>query len=154
MENIENVEIVDEGINAAEYSNKFNGDLEEDNIEAEENIEMEEEKTTKSNNIFMVNHEQYELKYNLKTLKIIEKVIGKSIMGELSRSDGMLSIDDLKVAFSNALYKTEGGRVSAQHGEKIFEAVLQAKGYVYMNMLIIVTIQEDCPFLFQTDTLN
>lgn len=129
-----------------------NIELQEDiEIKEDDNIEMEEETSKKLNNIITINHEQYELKYNLKTLKIIEKVIGKSIMAEMSKSNGMLSIEDLKAAFSNALYKTEGGRVPAEHSEKIFEAVLNAKGYVYVNMLIIVTIQEDCPFLFQLD---
>lgn len=129
-----------------------NIELEEDiEIKEDDNIEMEEETSKKLNNIITINHEQYELKYNLKTLKIIEKVIGKSLMAEMSKSNGMLSIEDLKAAFSNALYKTEGGKVSAEHSEKIFEAMLNAKGYVYVNMLIIVTIQEDCPFLFQVD---
>ena len=69
-----------------------NIELEEDiEIKEDDNIEMEEETSKKLNNIITINHEQYELKYNLKTLKIIEKVIGKSLMAEMSKSNGMLS---------------------------------------------------------------
>lgn len=108
--------------------------------------EIEEEKTE---TIITFNDIQYELKYNLKTLENIEKITRSSVMGEMSNFDGILPLSFLKVCFSHALHKVGGGKISPEHGGKLFEYVLKDKGYYFVNMLVVTKIQDDCPFFFR-----
>ncbi|HFH8632078.1 TPA: hypothetical protein ACGNRF_001388 [Streptococcus agalactiae] len=98
--------------------------------------------------IIKVDEKQYELKYNEKTIENIEAITGKAFMSIIMSDKGMLSLTAMRQYFSNALYAVEGGRVSAEQGSIVFEKVLNAKGFAYVNMLIITTIQRDCPFFF------
>ena len=144
--NEENIEIED-------LENEENIKLEETEYDIEDsiledNIDMDEELEEKQNSIITVNNVGYELKYNLKTIKVIEAITKTSLMGEMRKTEGTLPVDFLSIAFSNALFKLDGGKVSQEHGMKIFEAVLKAKGYMYMTMLVVTKIQEDCPFFF------
>ena len=108
--------------------------------------EIEEEKTE---TIITFNDIQYELKYNLKALESIEKITKSSVMGEMNNFDGILPLSFLKVCFSHALYKVGGGKISPDHGVKLFEYVLKDKGYFFVNMLVVTKIQDDCPFFFR-----
>ncbi|AIF86133.1 TPA: hypothetical protein ACG7LI_001076 [Streptococcus agalactiae] len=98
--------------------------------------------------IIKADEKQYELKYNEKTIENIEAITGKAFMSIIMSDKGMLSLTAMRQYFSNALYAVEGGRVSAEQGSIVFEKVLNAKGFAYVNMLIITTIQRDCPFFF------
>lgn len=98
--------------------------------------------------IITIDEKQYELKYNEKTIENIEAITGKAFMGIVLSDKGMLSLTAMRHYFSNALYAVEGGRVSAEQGSIVFEKVLNTKGFAYVNMLIITTIQRDCPFFF------
>ncbi|QBX17856.1 hypothetical protein [Streptococcus parauberis] len=101
--------------------------------------------------IIIYNGNQYELKYNAKTVETAEAITGKSFMATVVNSKGMLSIGDLRQYFINALYAFEGGRVAPAQGAMIFDELLNTKGFVYLNMLVISTIQRDCPFFFLGD---
>lgn len=101
--------------------------------------------------IIKADEKQYELKYNEKTIENIEAITGKAFMSIIMSDKGMLSLTAMRQYFSNALYAVEGGRVSAEQGSIVFEKVLNAKGFAYVNMLIITTIQRDCPFFFLGD---
>lgn len=98
--------------------------------------------------IIKADEKQYELKYNEKTIENIEAITGKAFMSIIMSDKGMLSLTAMRQYFLNALYAVEGGRVSAEQGSIVFEKVLNAKGFAYVNMLIITTIQRDCPFFF------
>lgn len=95
--------------------------------------------------------ESYELKYNEKTIETIETITGRGFMRTLSESNGLFSLVQLRVYFTNALYKVGGGRVSPDQASEIFYALLKEKGFAYLNMLVIYQIQHDCPFFFQTN---
>lgn len=123
------------------------GNEEVEEYEEVEGIEEIEEEKTET--IITFNDIQYELKYNLKTLESIEKITRSSVMGEMSNFDGILPLSFLKVCFSHALHKVGGGKISPEHGGKLFEYVLKDKGYFFVNMLVVTKIQDDCPFFFR-----
>lgn len=123
-------------------------DLEEKE-EVEDSTLFEEQEEGKASNIIHYAGKSFELKYNMKTLELIERSTKTSIMGAMVSYDGTLPLNLLRVLFSRAIYVLDGGRISPEGGEKIFEALLNEKGYVFVNMLVIVKIQEDCPFFFQ-----
>lgn len=100
------------------------------------------------NEIILIGENQYELKFNEKTIEVVEAITSKSFMSIVSNAKGMLSLGDLRQYFSNALYSVDGGRIPAVQGSNIFDEVLKTKGYVFVNMLVINTIQRDCPFFF------
>lgn len=100
-------------------------------------------------NIITVNDEHYELKFNIQTLKTVERISDKSLMSEINTNNALLGLGYLEVLFSNALYKVDGGKVSPQQAMKIYEALLENKGYVFVNMLVVNQIMEDCGFFFQ-----
>lgn len=102
-------------------------------------------------NIITLNERSYELKFNEKTIETVERLTGSPLMASVAKNNGILSLSELRTYFSNALYTLEGGRVSPQQASDVYDKVLNEKGYPFVNMLIVGTIQRDCPFFFQAD---
>ena len=100
------------------------------------------------NQIITVDEKNYSLKYNEQVIETIEAITGKGFMEILIGKKPVLSLADLKQYISNALYSEEGGKVPQVQGVKVYEALLHSKGYMFLNMLVIETIQRDCPFFF------
>ena len=98
--------------------------------------------------IITVDDKNYELKYNEQVIETIETITGKGFMEILIDKKPVLSLADLKQYIANALYAEDGGKVPQVQGVKIYEALLHSKGYMFLNMLVIETIQRDCPFFF------
>lgn len=98
--------------------------------------------------IITVDEKKYTLKYNEQVIETIEMITGKSFMEILIDKKPVLSLADLKQYISNALYSEEGGKIPQVQGAQIYKALLNSKGYMYLNMLVIETIQRDCPFFF------
>lgn len=101
--------------------------------------------------IFKYGDNAYELKYNEGTIETIETITGEGFMRTVTESNGLFSLVQLRAYFTNALYKVGGGRVSPDQASEIFSNALNAKGFAYLNMLVITQIQHDCPFFFQTN---
>ena len=100
------------------------------------------------NQIITVDEKNYSLKYNEQVIETIEAITGKGFMEILIDKKPVLSLADLKQYISNALYSEEGGKIPQVQGVKVYEALLHSKGYMFLNMLVIETIQRDCPFFF------
>ncbi len=94
------------------------------------------------------NGNRYELKYSENRLEQIEAVVGDSAMALLSRTQGMLKINDLKVFTAYGLKNLDGGYLSLQHGMKIAEQEIR-KGYAALASKVFLQVQTDVPFLFQ-----
>lgn len=98
--------------------------------------------------IITVDEKNYNLKYNESVIETIETITGKGFMEILIDKKPVLALGDLKQYISNALYSEEGGKVPQVQGVKVYEALLHSKGYMFLNMLVIESIQRDCPFFF------
>lgn len=101
--------------------------------------------------IITVDNKNYELKYNEQVIETIETITGQGFMEVLVGGKPVLTLTALKQYISNALYSEEGGKIPQIQGVKIYEALLHSKGYMFLNMLVIETIQRDCPFFFLAD---
>lgn len=102
--------------------------------------------------MFEIEGQSYDLKYNLKRAEIIESVIGKPIMGSMTATKGMLSIQEIKVYFAYGL-KEIGSDVfvPVKKGMEFAEALIESEGYAAVNSVILEALQRDCPFFFQVD---
>ena len=98
--------------------------------------------------IITVDEKNYNLKYNESVIETIETITGKGFMEILIDKKPALALSELKQYIANALYSEEGGKVPQVQGVKIYEALLHTKGYMFLNMLVIKSIQRDCPFFF------
>lgn len=96
------------------------------------------------------NEKQYELKYNLKRIEMIENSTGTPMMAELRNNGGMLSISHLKTYVAMAL-KEQGADVfvKTKAGMEIAEALIENAGYVEVNGAVLEALERDCPFFFR-----
>ena len=102
--------------------------------------------------MFEVNGKEYELKFNLKRIDLIEKVMGKPLFGIFIQSQGALSIGEIENIFSYALKeKGSDSFVAPKEGAKHAEYLIQENGLPRVTAAILETLQEDCPFFFQAD---
>ena len=93
----------------------------------------------------------YELKFNLKTVRQIEGVLNKGIMAALRESGGMLAINDLLTIAGYGMYNAEGNRISPNQGTEIAESFMVEKGYAELVSIVVDTLERDCPFFFRVD---
>lgn len=91
----------------------------------------------------------YEVKYNMRTLEAIERAMGEGIMAVMMKSEGALSISQLRQLFTQALYKDDGGKVSPVQGNGIFEQILERDGLASVMNTVLERIMDDCAFLFR-----
>ena len=98
-----------------------------------------------------VNGKNYELKFNLGRLKLVEKANGMPTVADIVRTNGALSISTLEAFFSYCL-KEEGADVflPAKKGAEIADALIETEGYMKVNNMVIEKLSEDIPFLFPT----
>lgn len=99
----------------------------------------------------MIQYEEkeYELKYNLKRLEIIEAATGISTLANVKQTGGLLGISSLKAYFAHAL-KEEGADsfVSPKKATEICESLIESEGYETVCGLVLECLQRDCPFFF------
>lgn len=96
-----------------------------------------------------VNGKEYELKYNLKRIELIESVTGMPTMAELQRTRGMIGVTSLKAYFAYGL-KEEGLDVfvAPKKGMEMCEQLIEAEGYMNVCGMVLEAMQRDCPFFF------
>ena len=96
------------------------------------------------------NGKEYELKYNLKRIEMIEAVTNMPTMAELRKTYGYLGIASLKVYFAYGL-KEEGADafVKPKEGMAMAEALIENEGYLAVNGAVLEALERDCPFFFQ-----
>lgn len=100
--------------------------------------------------MFEISGNEYELKYNLKRIELIEAATGEPLMASLQKNRAMLSISHLKIYFSLALKEVGAdGFVPPKKGQEFAEALIESEGYEYVNMCIVEALQRDCPFFFR-----
>lgn len=100
--------------------------------------------------MFEMDGKTYVLKYNLKRVELIENTVGMPMMAEIATHKGMLGVTALKAYFAYGL-KEEGTDVfiKPKEGMEIAEKMIESKGYISVNEIVLDAIQRDCPFFFQ-----
>lgn len=100
--------------------------------------------------MFEVEGTVYTLKYNLKKLKTIETVTKTSVLGEVTKSNGIMPINVLEQLFSLALVEEATNEVVKQkEAVDMFEKVIENSGLVSVNMAIVEKLQDDLGFMFR-----
>ncbi len=99
-----------------------------------------------------INGKDYDLKFGMERLEIIDQKTGRSIMHEITDTEGMLSLPVAKACYQYGLTET-GSNVFVQPGEgaKLFELALQQYGYPTVVSNIVSEIMQQSPFLFHTN---
>ena len=102
--------------------------------------------------MIQINNREYELKYNIGRIELIENVTKKPTLAALSESGGMLGVSSLKAYFAYGL-KEAGSDifVPIKEGMKLAEELIQAEGYSNVCGLVINILERDCPFFFRAD---
>ena len=97
--------------------------------------------------MIQINNREYELKYNIGRIELIENVTKKPTLAALSES-----VSSLKAYFAYGL-KEAGSDifVPIKEGMKLAEELIQAEGYSKVCGLVINILERDCPFFFRAD---
>lgn len=98
--------------------------------------------------MFEFAEKQYELKYNLKRVEMIEDVTGIPTLATMQRTG--MRISHLKVYLGYGL-KEAGSDVfvATKTALDLAEQIVEEMGFVAAMELVIETLQRDCPFFFR-----
>lgn len=100
--------------------------------------------------MFTVDGTTYTLKYNTKKVKTIEMVTKTSIVGEVTKNNGIMPYSTLETLFSMALVEESTNDVVKQkEASEMFEKVVQENGLITVNMAIVEKLQDDMGFMFR-----
>lgn len=99
--------------------------------------------------MFEIGGNEYELKYNLKRIELIENTTGMPAMASFQQNRGLLSVGALKSYFALALKEVGSDAfVPYKKGVEMAEAMIESEGYQTVNMAVVEAMQRDCPFFF------
>lgn len=87
----------------------------------------------------------YELKYDLKTVKLIEQSTGKTMVDLIQ---GVPQIQELEILVGFALYDDVGNKVTTKRGVELAEELVMANGILPLYTTVSERVVEDCGFLF------
>ncbi len=103
--------------------------------------------------MFEIGGKEYELKFNLKRVKLIEQRLGEGgVPKALIGSEGMLSIGDCEAFFAFGL-KEAGSDVfvNPTRGAELFEQYCEETSYTSAIMRIYEQAQLDLGFMFRAN---
>ncbi len=99
---------------------------------------------------FEVNGKEYELKFNMKRIEMIEQVTEMPTMAALRKFSGMLSLQQLSTYFAYAVKEVGSDLfVKPKEGLEMAEALIESEGYMDVCGLVLESLERDCPFFFQ-----
>ena len=102
--------------------------------------------------MFTFKNKEYELKFNLKRIKLIEQAAdNKSAMAQLATdASGMMSLTSIERFFAYGLKEAGADTfINPQKAIEICDEYIEEEGYVAAIKLIQEQVQTDCPFLFR-----
>lgn len=100
--------------------------------------------------MFTVNDTVYTLKFNTQKVKVIETVTKQSIVGEVTKNNGIMPYQTLESLFSFGLVDAKTNTpVKQSEAAGMFEMVVQENGLITTNMAIVEKLQEDLGFMFR-----
>lgn len=101
--------------------------------------------------MFEIEGKDYELKFNLKRIQLIEDSLGgKSFMSMAKETKGLFGVTELMTMTAFALRETgEDIFLPYKKAMEIAETFLCTKGYETVCEAVLEQIQKDCPFFFR-----
>ena len=100
--------------------------------------------------MFEFEEKQYELKYNLKRVEMIEDVTGVPTLATMQRTG--MRISHLKVYLGYGLKEAGSDAfVAPKKALDLAEQMIEEMGFASATSLVIETLQRDCPFFFRAD---
>ena len=100
--------------------------------------------------MFTVDGVTYTLKYNKQKIKTIELVTKTSIVGEVTKNNGIMPYATLESLFSFALIEESTNEVVKQgKAIEMFDKVVEENGLITVNMAIVEKLQDDLGFMFR-----
>ena len=100
--------------------------------------------------MFEVNGKEYELKFNMQRIEMIEAVTKMPTLASIQRGNGMFSISDLKAYFGYSV-KEPGSDVfmPPKKGMELCEELMNSEGYIKVTGVVLEALERDCTFFFQ-----
>jgi len=100
--------------------------------------------------MFEVDGVVYTLKYNTKKVRTIEMVTKCSVLGEVAKNNGIMSLATLEALFTLALVEESTNEpVKQKKATEMFEKVVEENGLITLNMAIVEKLQDDMGFMFR-----
>lgn len=100
--------------------------------------------------MFTVDGVNYTLKYNTKKVETIETITKTSVVGEITKNNGILPIGALRQLFSFALVEESTNEVVKQSKAiEMFDKLIEENGLMTVNMAIIEKLKDDMGFMFR-----
>ena len=96
------------------------------------------------------NEKNYELKYNLKRIEMIEAQTALPTMAQIKQTSGYFGIADLKTYITYGL-KEEGADVFVMpsKAQELADEMIMEVGYTRLCSEVLAALEKDCPFFFQ-----
>lgn len=96
--------------------------------------------------MFEVNGKNYSLRYDIKSIAIIEKALGDVPLSDAM--SGVPTINKIVIFMGNTLYNEENNKVSLKRAEDIILDILKGEGVANVWEKIVDQIIDDVGFLF------
>lgn len=107
-----------------------------------------------SEKLFTAGDQEYTLTFNRKKIMQVENGLKVSLMAEIKKSEGAISLTLLQTLFTIGLAEISGeeGRNKQVHGKKaeeIYNEVLEANGYQDLSNVVLQKLYDDMGFMFR-----
>lgn len=100
--------------------------------------------------MFEVDGVNYTLKFNKQKLKTIELTAKTSVIGEITKNNGILPYALIEQLFSFGLVEEKTNEaVKQKQALEMFDKVVEENGLITLNMTIIEKLQDDLGFMFR-----
>ena len=100
--------------------------------------------------MFEFEGKQYELKFNMQRIEMIESVTKMPTLASINKNSGMLSISDLKAYFGYAVKELGSDLfMPVKKAFELAEKLISSEGYLKVTALVMEALERDCPFFFQ-----
>ena len=101
--------------------------------------------------MFEYKEKQYELKFNRERVRLVEKAIKGSLVGEWVNTQGMWSLSTIEVIFQLCVKEAGADSYLGQReGLDLCNDYMAEHGYGTVALMVQESLQDDLPFLFRT----
>lgn len=101
--------------------------------------------------MFKIDEKDYELKFNLTRIGVIEDALGKSLVAALAVTDNcQMAIKDIRTIFGYSLKEVGADTfVVPKTAKDLCDAYMEEHGYMQTVNLILKQVADDLGFLFR-----
>lgn len=100
--------------------------------------------------MFQFDGKEYELKFNIERLKLVENYLKLPTVADIVQTNGALSLTAIETYFGYCLKEVGSDTfLPRQKGQEIADKLMEKEGYLKVNNMLIEKMSRDMPFLFQ-----